>query len=367
MRFLVSGGGTGGHVYPILSVLDELERQSSPTVLYVGRQGGMEEDIVARTGIPFRGLKMGGGVRGVRPWVAAGNAALMAGALVEAWRVSRAFQPRAILVTGGFVCVPVVLAGWALRNPVLVYLPDVEPGLAVRFLARFAARIAVTAEDSRAYLPAHKVVATGYPVRQALWGTDQAAAREHFGVGPDDRLLLVFGGSRGAHSINVAVGRDLAELVNLAVVIHVCGPEDVADFQARKTALPAESQDRYRPYGYLHDDMPLALVAADLVVSRAGAAIMGEYPATGLPSVLIPYPHAGAHQIHNAQVLVRAGAGVLLENDRLRAEGLLPTVGVLLIDPARRAAMVRAARGLAQPGAARRIAELLTELASAGV
>jgi UDP-N-acetylglucosamine--N-acetylmuramyl-(pentapeptide) pyrophosphoryl-undecaprenol N-acetylglucosamine transferase len=295
--------------------------------------------------------------------VAVGNAVLMGRAFVAALGVVRSFRPQAIFVTGGFVCLPVALAGWALRVPALVYLPDVEPGLAVRFLARLATRIAVTAEDSRAYLTARKVVVTGYPVRPALLTADRPAARAHFGVGLDDRLLLIFGGSRGAHSINVAVGESLAELAQLAVVLHVCGPEDEPEFQARRAALPAELQDRYRPYGYLHDDMPLALAAADLVVSRAGAATMGEYPAVGLPSVLIPYPYAGAHQAHNANYLARAGAAVLLENDRLRAGELVPTVRALLDDPARRAAMADAARQVARPDAAQRIASLLIALA----
>lgn len=359
----MSGGGTGGHVYPILSVLAGFDPAAPPTVLYVGRQGGLEEGIVTRAGVPFRGLRLGGGLRGVPPWVATGNAALMAGACATALGVVRSFRPQVIFVTGGFVCAPVVLAGWMRRVPVLVYLPDVEPGLAVRFLAWFAARIAVTAEASRAYLPARKVVVTGYPVRPALLTADRAAARAHFGVGPADRLLLVFGGSRGAHSINVAVGDALAGLTQLGVVLHVCGPEDEPEFQARQAGLPAELRERYRPHGYLHDEMPLALAAADLVVSRAGAAIMGEYPAVGLPSVLIPYPHAGAHQTHNARYLVDAGAAVLLENDRLRADELLPTVRTLLDDPARLQAMAEAARSLARPDAVQRIAHLLTALA----
>jgi len=362
MRLLASGGGTGGHVYPILSVLAgfDPQREPPPTVLYVGRSGGMEEGIVARTDIPFRGLRMGGGLRGVKPWVAAGNAALMAGAFVEALGVVRSFRPQAIFVTGGFVCVPVVLAGWIWRVPVLLYLPDVEPGLAVRFLARFATRIAVTVEGSRAYLPARKVVVTGYPVRPALWSADRTTARGYFGIGSDEPVLLVFGGSRGAHAINVAVGQALADLARSAVVLHVCGTEDEPEFQARRAGLPMALRDRYRPYGYLHDEMPLALAAADVVVSRAGAAVMGEYPAAGVPSVLIPYPHAGAHQAHNARYLVRAGAAVLLENDRLQAGELWPTVQALLGDPASRAAMARAARDLAQPDAVPHIVELLT-------
>ncbi|MBU0491384.1 MAG: UDP-N-acetylglucosamine--N-acetylmuramyl-(pentapeptide) pyrophosphoryl-undecaprenol N-acetylglucosamine transferase [Chloroflexi bacterium] len=361
MRLLVSGGGTGGHVYPILSALAGFAEPL--TVLYVGRSDGMEQDIVGRTDLPFRGLRMGGGLRGVPPWVAAGNAALMLRAGWEALGVVRDFDPAVTFVTGGFVCVPVVLASWVRRVPVLVYLPDIEPGLAVRFLAHFATRIAATAEASRAYLPAHKVVVTGYPVRPALWTTDRAAARAHWGLEPTDRLLLVFGGSQGAHSINMAVGRDLERLTEAAVVIHVCGRDDEADFAARRAALPAHLQDRYRPYGYLHE-MPLALVAADLAVSRAGASALGEYPATGLPSVLIPYPHAGAHQYHNARHMVAAGAAVLLENDELRTQGLWPTVQPLLDDPDRRTTMVQTARALARPEAVSHIGTLLTGLAA---
>ncbi|MBI4496942.1 MAG: undecaprenyldiphospho-muramoylpentapeptide beta-N-acetylglucosaminyltransferase [Chloroflexi bacterium] len=365
MRLVVTGGGSGGHVYPALSVVASLrelagDRLGPDDLLYVGMVQGMEYGLVRRAGLPFQGVSAGP-VRGrTPPRLAVSGTRIVAG-VAQAAALLRRFRAQAVLATGGYVCVPVVLGAWLQRIPTLVYLPDVEPGLAVRFLSRFARRIAVSVEQSRSALPAGKVTVTGYPVRPELFRLDRVQARQRFGLAPEGKLLLVLGGSQGSRSINEALRAVLPELLEACQIIHVCGQEDEAALRAARDTLPDGMRRRYLLYRYLHEDMPYALAAADLAVSRSGASVLGEYPAVGLPSVLVPYPHAGMHQRHNARALADAGAALILEERGL--ESLYAWVRRLLEDTETLQAMSVQARVLARPDAARRIAGMLLELA----
>ncbi len=368
MRLLLTGGGTAGHVYPALATVEALRKADStgrpPELLYVGSRGGMEKDIVGRAGLAYADV-VATGLRGKSPVALAAGVVQLTRGLGQALGTIARYRPDAVLATGGYVCVPVVLAAWLRRVPVLVYLPDVEPGLAIRFLSRFATRIAVTSEDSRRFFNTRKVVATGYPVRPEIRALDRGAARAKLDLPLDARVLLVVGGSRGAQSINEAVARDLPRLLELADVVHVCGLADEAGAKSRQSGLDPAIAPRYHLYKYLHSDlMAAALVAADLVVSRAGASTLGEFPAAGLPSVLVPYPYAGAHQRLNAAALERLGAGIAVENESIRSGGLLPVVEGLLSDPSRLRRMSDAARALDRPDAARSIARELLGLAT---
>jgi UDP-N-acetylglucosamine--N-acetylmuramyl-(pentapeptide) pyrophosphoryl-undecaprenol N-acetylglucosamine transferase len=368
MRLLISGGGTGGHVYPALAVLNsEFGFRSSKSeieCLWVGSVGGIDEDLVRRAGVPFAGIPAGG-LRGLAPWTVARNLARLAAGYIQAERLIDDFRPDVVLATGGYVGVPVVLAARWRRVPGLLYLPDIEPGLAIRFLARIVDCIAVSFETSRAYLPAQKVVVTGYPVRPELLHADKATARARLGVSPDAPVLLVFGGSRGARRINQAAAEVMADLAGLAQVIHVTGTLDAAWVQARQAALPAEARRRYRAYPYLHAEMVDALASADLAVARAGAATLGELPAVGLPSILVPYPYSGQHQWPNARYLAERGAAVIVPDAELTGARLLAEVRALLTDPGQLAMMSTAARRLAVPDAAAKIATELRRLARA--
>ncbi|RME33486.1 MAG: UDP-N-acetylglucosamine--N-acetylmuramyl-(pentapeptide) pyrophosphoryl-undecaprenol N-acetylglucosamine transferase [Thermoflexia bacterium] len=257
---------------------------------------------------------------------------------------------------------PVALAAWALRAPILLYLPDIEPGLAVRFVARLATRIGVTVEDSRAFLPARRVVVTGYPVRPEFAGIGRTAARAALGLPEGEPVLLAFGGSTGARSINQAVVENLEALVEGAHVVHIVGERDWPWVAARADGLPAPVRSRYYPYPYLHGAaMGQALAAADLAVCRAGASTLGELPYFGLPAVLVPYPYAWRYQRVNAEWLASRGAAIVLEDARLK-EDLVPTVRSLLGDPERLARMRASAQALARPDAAERLARLLVEI-----
>jgi UDP-N-acetylglucosamine--N-acetylmuramyl-(pentapeptide) pyrophosphoryl-undecaprenol N-acetylglucosamine transferase len=224
----------------------------------------------------------------------------------------------------------------------------------------FATKVAVTSEKSKALLPSHKVIETGYPVRPAFAKLDEGTAKDFFQLDPDLKTLLVCGGSQGAHSINMAIRKILPQLLDLCQVIHLSGERDEAWLEELRAKLPESQSQRYKLYGYLHDEFPHALAAADLAISRAGAAIMGEFPAVGLPSIIIPYPHAGAHQRHNAQLLVEHGAAMALADSNLDA--LLSTIIYLFNDEGLLLYMSENARSLARPDAAGKIATLLREI-----
>jgi len=344
-------------------VCDALTDESADPIhlLWVGSVDGLEGELVRRARIPFRGIAARG-VHGLAFWRAIPNLVQMIRGLGRAWRVMGEFRPHVCFATGGYVSVPVALAAWMRRVPVLVYLPDIEPGQAVRFIGHFARRVAVTAEDSRAYFPPQKVVVTGYPIRAELSEVDRAAARRMLGLVPDLPTLLVMGGSRGARTINRALTAIVEELLPKCQIIHVSGHLDAEWVAACRDALPAELRPRYHPYAYLHsEEMAQALGAADLVVARAGAATMGEFPAMGLASILVPYPHYWRYQKVNADYLAGRGAAIQLEDGRLGVD-LAPAVQRLLADGEERRRMGERARALAGPEAARRIAHELLQL-----
>lgn len=324
--------------------------------------GGMEVDLVRRAGLPLA-LAQTGQVRGRAPWVVAGNGVRMVIGAWQVWRWMREFRPDVVLLTGGYVGVPVALAARGCRVPVCIYLPDLEPGLAVRLLARLARRVAVTAEEVVRCFPKGKAVVTGYPVRRAVVEAERGAARRALGLDPEALTLLVTGGSRGARSINLAVSRAAEKVLHHWQVVHVTGHLDYETVQAAREALAPELRARYHVYAYLHEEMPAALAAADLVVARAGASVLGEFPVRGLPAVLVPYPHAGQHQEVNAAFLVARGAAVRVSDGRLAEE--LPELLVRLAEePARLREMAERLRALARPEAAWAVAQCLLDLAA---
>lgn len=358
MRIVVSGGGTGGHIYPALAIVEALAAfETQSAFVYVGLATGMEAEIVPRTGLPFRAVPSGA-IVGRNPAAVAANAGRIAVGVRAASRLLATYGPDVVVVTGGYVCVPVALAARLHRLPLVVVLPDVRPGLAVRFLAPFATVIAVAFPDALRYLPRRNTVLTGYPLRARIWNVSRAAARASFGLASDRPAVVVLGGSRGAQSINRAVAEGLDALLSVADVIHIAGQRDEPWLRDRAAALAAHLRQRYHLFAYL-DDMPRALAAADLAVARAGAATCAEFSAAGLPSILIPYPHAGAHQACNARYLVRHGAAVALPDAGLAHGTLLATVTELLQDAPRRAAMAERARRLAVRGGAEAVASLV--------
>jgi UDP-N-acetylglucosamine--N-acetylmuramyl-(pentapeptide) pyrophosphoryl-undecaprenol N-acetylglucosamine transferase len=235
----------------------------------------------------------------------------------------------------------------------------VVPGRSVRATARLADAVAVSNGATCAALNvrAGRCFETGTPIRD-LAGIDPLAARARFGVPAGDRLLLVFGGSQAVRRFNAAVAGALGRLVERVHVVHVTGETGYAAALADRETLPAALRDRYRPYPFLRDEMTDALVAADLIVGRAGSSTLAEATALGRPLVIVPYPHAAGHQQANARPLVEAGAARLIDDDEFDAEALLDAAAIL-DDPAAHNAMAAASRALGRPAAAAAVAELV--------
>jgi UDP-N-acetylglucosamine--N-acetylmuramyl-(pentapeptide) pyrophosphoryl-undecaprenol N-acetylglucosamine transferase len=329
-------------------------------MLYIGSAAGAEGAIVERAGIPFEAVSTAP-IRGRMPWQMGANAAQITVGVKQARGLLGEFRPDAILMTGGYVSFPVAVAARSRGIPMALYLPDLAPGWAVRAIARLAQRVAVTAIESLRRLPSGKTTVTGYPVREEFWHVTRSEGRQRLGLNAEEKVLFVTGASSGAHSINQAVASELTGLLQLCEVIHLCGRNDESWLGEIRYGLPDHLRARYHLFGYMHDEMPYAMAAADLALSRSGASVIGEFPAVGLPSVLVPLPIAGGHQRLNAKYMERHRAAVVLEDDDL--EKLLPVVGELLHDEARLRSMREAARRLARPNAAARIAGLVINLA----
>jgi len=271
-------------------------------------------------------------------------------------------RPDAIFTTGGYLAIPVLIAARLLGVPVLLWEGNVVPGRSVRATARMATALAVSFEATCTALGVTPCFETGTPIRDTT-GADRGAARERLGIPPDASVLLVFGGSQAVQRFNTAVAAALPRLVERRYVIHVTGDAGYAEALASRQRLPEPDRARYRPEPFLREGMVDALAAADLVVGRAGSSTLAEVTAFGLPMVVVPYPHAGAHQRANAEAIAAGGAAVLIEDEAFDGAALL-TSAALLDDPERHAALAAAARRLARPAAAEAVADLLVALAT---
>ena len=344
-------------MYPALAVVAALSEQAE--VLWIGGVGGMEGQLVPREGLRFEAIPAAG-LHGVGLRALPGNVIQLAKGYRAARRIVNKYRPQAMLFTGGYVGVPVAIAGRGV--PKVSYVPDLEPGLGLRVTTRLSTTVAVTAEAARLDYGSRRVVVTGYPTRASLAPTEASEARIALGLDPDRSVVLAFGGSRGAHAINEALWLALPGILGMAQVVHITGELDWPLVESIQAELPERLKGAYHPYDYLHEEMNHALSAADLVISRAGAATLGEYPLYGLPAILVPYPHAWRYQANNAQYLASRGAAVVVDNESL-ARDLLPTVRGLMQDPVRLRGMAEAMSGMATPGAAEAIASEVSRAA----
>lgn len=371
---LVAGGGTAGHVFPALAVARELTRLAADVEpVFVGTGDRLEGTLVPRAGfrlhhidpLPLpRRLSMG--------------LLRVPGALRSAVRrcVAIAEEERAVgaVTFGGYVSFPLDWACGRIPLPLTIHEQNAVPGLANRFAARWADVVAVTFPGSADHFPhLERIAVTGNPVRESILeavdGSDQAAAREHFGLEPDRTTLLAFGGSQGSRTINRAVidaasrwGRP-----GSLQVLHAAGEQlhEEAARAWRGARDPRGRAPRVRCVPFI-DDMALAYAAADVVVCRAGATSIAELVALGKPALLVPYPHATRdHQLRNAEALVGAGAGAMIEDAELTGASLVAAIEPWLVDEEHRARVARNALALGRRDAARNVARLALDVIEA--
>ena len=354
--YALAGGGTGGHAYPSLTVGEQL-RMRGAGLVYYGSEQGPERALAEDAGITYRSIPASQ-VRGGPKRILLGSLSMLRGRRV-ALASLRADRPAALFATGGYAAAPVGWAAPGARVPLLVFLPDVVPGWAVRFLARYATLIACSVDASLRSLPAAKTVVTGYPVRGQFTLATRAEGIARFSLDASLPTLLVTGGSLGAHRINAAIAAALPRLLAVAQVIHICGRDDAGWLANERSELPEAVRERYHLHAYT-EQMAWAMAAADLAVTRAGASTLGELPVAGLPAVVVP---AGfSDQEFNARYLADRGAAIVVENDAL--DQLEPEAVRLLVDSDARREMGQAMRGLARADAATRLATLMEEIAA---
>ncbi len=346
-RFLMAGGGTGGHVIPLLAVAREL-RQRGHSVVFAGTERGLESKLVPAGGFELRRIHIGGLNRV--------GLAQRIGTLLKLPLATLACLPlvrpcAAVFSMGGYVAGPPVMAALLARVPVVVMEPNAVPGLTNRAIGRFVARALVSFPETAAWFPAGRTETTGLPVRE-----------EFFALAPKRRegaiRILITGGSQGSRTLNQAARQSwpLFQRARFPVrIVHQTGPRDFEAIRGEfaRTGLDGEALPFIA-------DMPAAFGAADLIVCRSGAGAVSELAAAGKPSILSPFPFAADdHQTRNAEAMERGGAARLVRDAEMNGEKLFSLVSELEADPAGLERMGQAARQFAHPGAARRAAEIL--------
>ncbi len=374
MRVLVSGGGTGGHVYPALAIATELQARYQAEILFLGSDDGLETEIVPAAGFRFVAIKAGRLRRYISPQTITGVMRVPLG-LFQAIGVVRKFRPQVAFTSGGFVAVPAVLAAKVNGVPVLMHQQDVPPNLSNRLAAPLATRISVSFADSLPYFPAKKTRLLGNPVRQAILdarAVAPVAAKAQLGFDGGLPLLLVTGGSQGARHLNQVMARALPALLPHCQVLQVSGKQLFDETrQLAESVLVGQGEtmrQRYRLVAYLNEEMPLALQAADIVLCRSGASTLTELAALGKPSILVPLPPniGGSPQEANAAMFGRKQAAIVVKNDDLTPEVLVERAQAMLASRERLDEMARAASSFAKPQAAQDISTELASIAKAG-
>jgi UDP-N-acetylglucosamine--N-acetylmuramyl-(pentapeptide) pyrophosphoryl-undecaprenol N-acetylglucosamine transferase len=350
-HFVITGGGTGGHVVPGLAVARELASRRH-SVRFIGTERGLEAKLVPAAGFPIDWITIGGLNRvGLRQTLATLSA--LPRSVFAARRLLARERPAAVFSTGGYVAGPVLLAAIWQRIPIVILEPNAIPGFTHRRLARFVTRALVSFPETLRWFPRGRAECPGLPVRP-----------EFFAVAPREPgatfTLLITGGSQGSRTLNRAAEQSWSLWPPGTVrLIHQTG---VAPF--------AELEPKFRAAGIAGEmiafisDMPAAFAEADLVLSRAGMGAVSELAAAGKPSILVPLPTASdQHQLHNAEAMQKSGAALLITDTELTGERLVAEVSRLRDDPERLRRMSESARAFARPDAARRAAEVLEEVA----
>jgi UDP-N-acetylglucosamine--N-acetylmuramyl-(pentapeptide) pyrophosphoryl-undecaprenol N-acetylglucosamine transferase len=369
-RVLFAGGGTGGHLYPALALARAFqERPGGAEVFFLGAIRGVEARVLPERGVPHELLPFEP-IRRTRPWENWRLVPSLARVVGGISRVFRDFRPDLVVGTGGYASGPVVGLGVLRGVPTAVQEQNSFPGITTRLLASRVRQIHLAFPEALQHMkPGSRtqVFEFGNPIQPPDPTIDRAAARRAFGLG-DGTVVLVVGGSQGARPVNEALATDLEALARGEgiprpeglEILWATGPKNHQEVERRLRGLGVDGWVHPRPY---IDDMPAALAATDLAVSRAGAMASAELCAWGIPSVLVPFPHAAAnHQYHNAKALADAGAAVMLDERDLAPGMLWNTLTRIVTDPAERARLAERALHRGHPDAAERIVEKLATL-----
>lgn len=362
MKLVLSGGGTGGHVFPAIALAKKWI-DADDEVIYIGGAKSIEEKIAKKEGINFYSIP-------VKPLPRKLNFDLFTSvvsnfkAVLKARKILKEEKPDLVVGTGGYVSGATILAAWLLKIKTLIHEQNSVPGLTNKISARFVDQIAISYKESADYFNTkdEKLVLTGNPVRKKILEVNSKKAKNQLEISNDKKVLLVMGGSQGATSINqlmLEIYNDLLKIDNL-VIIHITGEDD---FHKVKTRLESNINNELIISPFI-DNIEYPLASADLIISRAGAISIAEITSLGLPSILIPYPHAiNNHQYKNARVLEKAGAALIYKDDQLNSKEILNEVKALLSNDERLIKMSKLSKSIGKPEALDKIYGLSYKMA----
>lgn len=358
MKVILSGGGTGGHIYPALTIADQIKLlRPEAEITFVGTKAGLEKDIIPRYGYKLEFIDVAGFKRSFSIDTLRSGVKLMQG-LKEAYSLLDKLKPDLVIGTGGYVCGPIVLLAALKGIPTCIQEQNAMPGVTNKILARFVKKVFLGYSEAEKYFGgSSKKIFTGNPIRNEITEIKRKDAVLELGLDPVKKTILVSGGSRGARSINQAMQYAELELSGRSdvQVLHATGE---VNYECYLNAMEQRGQieDNIIIKPYLHN-MPVALAAADLAVFRAGAIGLAELAVKGVPAILVPYPYATAnHQEFNARAVEAAGAATVILDKELTGEKVLEEIEKLLINETQLETMKTAAKSLGRPEAAKEIA-----------
>lgn len=368
MKILLSGGGTAGHINPAVAIAKyALSADSGNEVLFVGTKGGMESTLIPQEGFDIKYVNVEGLPLKIS-FKSAVSAAKMAAATLKTIGIIKKFKPDAVVGTGGYVCVPAVLAAHLLGVPSLIHEQNVFPGSAVKFLAGMAEVTAISFDESRKYIKkAREILLTGNPIRPAILESDYAKSRKKLGIG-SEKLIVSFGGSLGAERINSVMSEFCANHADEdGMCIYFCTGRreyDKCASELEKRNVKTDGNIKLLPYIENMDDV---MNAADLVICRSGAITLAELCAVGKPSVLIPSPNVtNNHQFYNAKALSDVDAAVTICEKDFNIETLTKAVYSVIYDENKAESMAQKAREIGICDATAKIYERIEEMIDSG-
>jgi UDP-N-acetylglucosamine--N-acetylmuramyl-(pentapeptide) pyrophosphoryl-undecaprenol N-acetylglucosamine transferase len=362
MKIVISGGGTGGHIYPALALIREIQKETKDAqFLYIGTKNGLESDLVLREGIAFKSINITGFKRKLSFENVKTIFRFLKG-VGDCKKILKEFNPDVVIGTGGYVCGPVVYAAAKLNIPTIIHEQNSVPGLTNKFLSRYVKKIAVCFEEAKDYFPKDKVIFTGNPRASDVIGKDGIKGRLSAGLSTTTPAVLIFGGSRGARPINEAVIKSLSELGEKPYqVLYITGEVHYED--VKKEVELVGNPKNVVIKSFIHN-MPEVLAGIDLVVSRAGATTLAEITSLGIPSILIPSPYVtNNHQEKNARSLSDNGAAVLLLEKDLNNKSLVHHIDRILMNADNLKEMKMKSKKMGVPDSAKRLYKLMGQLA----
>ncbi|MBU1132330.1 undecaprenyldiphospho-muramoylpentapeptide beta-N-acetylglucosaminyltransferase [Patescibacteria group bacterium] len=354
MKIILTGGGTIGAVSPLLSIKEKIEEQySGSEFIWIGTKAGIEREIITKENIPYYSISAGK-LRRYFSWRNFIEPFSLIAGFFQSLRIVRKFDPDLILSVGGFVSVPVVIAGWLQKKKSIIHQQDIKAGLANKIMAFFAAKITVTFSSSLKDFPKKKTVQTGNPARKEIFSGSMDHAISRFHLEKNLPTLLVMGGSLGSLPINRLISESIEQLVEFCQVIQVTGKRDF-----KKINLKNKSS-RYRAFDYLHEELADAYAIADLVVSRAGLSTLTELSALAKPAIIIPIPHH--QQEENAKYFSGKKAVVLFEQETLNKERFVSLVKKILADSGKLKQLSENIKGIMPSSAAERFIAVIKQV-----